>query len=214
MITNVNDLSAYVFEMDKIRNAQDEALSKISEDLIHEVQNLEEIEDERTPKIQKVQEILENEHFCNTITGFSIEEVTDLIEKSDGFFNKKGRGRKYMITEADLIVMFLHYLPSYPRFEEGAFLFGLNKSTYENYIESATQSALNCWYEKFVIIPGEHIDQLMMILMFLILWMPQFRSSMFQLGHLKQKKNIFQKNIQSIVSNHKLFVMCVDWQWI
>ena len=180
MITNVNDLSAYAFEMNKIRTTQDETLSKIQEDLIQEVRNLEELVDERTQKIQKVQEILENEHFCKTITGFSNEEVTDLIEKSDGFFNKKGRGRKYIITEADMIVMFLHYLRRYPRFEEGAFLFGFNKSIYEN--ETVGMRNL-CEFQAKI-----STHQLMMILMFLTLLMLPFRSSISQLELLKHKK--------------------------
>lgn len=63
----------------------------------------------------------------------------------------KGRGPKYHVTQIDLIVIFLHYLWRYPRFEEGSCLFGINKSAYRKYIESATDQALNCWYNQFVI---------------------------------------------------------------
>lgn len=157
MITDVNDLTIYVHEMNKLRNDQQKLLDKIPNDLIQEVRNLEENEDDRSPKIQKVKEILENEFFCKTITGFTQEELTYLVEKSEGFFEMKGRGRKYHVTQIDLIVIFLHYLRRYPRFEEGSCLFGINKSTYEKYIESATDQALNCWYNQFVIYHGEHI---------------------------------------------------------
>ena len=145
MITDVNDLSIYVYQMNKIRDSQEEELKKIPQDLIQEVRSIEESNDS-SPKIKRISEIIQNDYYYQTITGFSIEELTILLEKSEKCFIQKGRGRKYNINEIDLIVMLLHYLRRYPRFDEGDFFFDMNKSTYQKYIDFGIQCAMNSWY--------------------------------------------------------------------
>ena len=78
--------------MNKIRSDQNNELVKIPDDLINEARHLEEVEDENLPRNQKVIEILENDYYCFIITGFSIEDLTILIEQSEGVFCTRGRG--------------------------------------------------------------------------------------------------------------------------
>lgn len=53
----------------------------------------------------------------------------------------RGRGRRIILTALGLVVMILHYLRRYTIFCEGADLFGLPESTYEDFIKKETTLA-------------------------------------------------------------------------
>ena len=89
------------------------------------------------------------ENFYN-FCGFNADEFGHLLGISGNIFIWKGRGRKPNVSSKDTLLLLLHYLRRYPKFDSLGQGTGFSVSTLERLFNRAIPAASEWFFQKFV----------------------------------------------------------------